>query len=246
MAGNEYFLFDIRRVAAERGSGSVYNDLYEAQDFEHIESFYRWAMQLINPRPGNTFLDVACGTGALVHLAKRAGLHAIGVDISEVAVRIASNRVERAITVGAGEYLPFASASFDYVTNMGSLEHFVEPLLGVREMMRVLKPGGRAFILVPNTFSLLTNIWIAFRTGRTVVDEQPIQRYGARADWEALIQAGGLAVKKTLKYERSWARSLSDWHYYLKRPKELLRLLVAPFVPLNLAFCFLFVCERPI
>jgi len=201
-------------------------------------------MQLVRPQSGSTLLDVACGAGALVRFAKEAGLHPVGIDISVAAARIARNRVSGAIAVGAGECLPFASASFDYVTNLGSLEHFIEPLLGVKEMTRVLKPGGKAFILVPNTFSLLTNIWIAFRTGRTVVDEQPIQRYGARADWEALIQAGGLKVKRVLKYERSWPRMFCDWFYYLKQPKELLRLLVAPFIPLNLAFCFLFVCER--
>jgi hypothetical protein len=92
---------------------------------------------------------------------------------------------------------------------------------------------------------LLTNIWTAFRTGRISVDGQPIQRYGARADWTALIQAGGLTVRKILKYERTWPRILSDWHYYFSRPKELLHLLAAPFVPLNLAFCFLYICERP-
>ena len=244
MDNDEYFLFDIRRLAPDRESGSVYDELFEAQEFEHIESFYLWVMRLVNPRPGSTFLDVACGAGALVRLARKAGVCAAGVDISEVGARVACSRVEGAVAVGAGERLPFASASFDYVTNMGSLEHFFSPLLGVKEMARVLKPGGKAFILVPNTFSLLSNIWLAFRTGRTSVDEQPIQRYGARADWEALIRAGGLVVKKTWKYERSWPRVLSDWHYYLKRPKELLRLFAAPFVPLNLAFCFMFACEH--
>jgi hypothetical protein len=111
-------------------------------------------------------------------------------------------------------------------------------------MARVLRPGGRAFVLVPNTFSLLTNIWIAFRTGQTSVDLQPIQRYGARADWTNLLQANGLRVCHTGKYERPWPRIRADWGYYLHRPKEMLRLAAAPFVPLNLAFCFLFSCER--
>lgn len=246
MGDSEYFLFDIRRETADQGSGDAYDDLFKAQDFEHIQSFYLWVMRLIHPQSGSTFLDVACGAGALVRLAKEAGLRAVGIDISEVAVCVASERVEGAFAVGAGECLPFTGASFDYVTNMGSLEHFVDPLTGLKEMARVLKPDGRAFILVPNTFSLLTNIWMAFRTGRTAVDEQPIQRYGARADWEALIRAGGLVVRETLKYERSWPCSSSDWRYYLKRPKDLLRLLLTPFVPLNLAFCFVFICERPV
>jgi len=245
MGENEYFLFDIRRVALDYDSRDAYNALHAVQDLEQIESFYLWLMALMRLPPGSTLLDVACGAGALVRLATEAGVHAVGIDISEVTARVAGMRARGMITVGVGEYLPFADASFDYVTNIGSLEHFVDPLLGVKEMARVLKPGGRAFVLVPNTFSLLTNIWLALRTGRTSVDEQPIQRYGARVDWAALLQAGGLAVEKTLKYERVWPRVLSDWSYYLSRPKELLRLLAGPFVPLNLAFCFLYVCERP-
>lgn len=112
-------------------------------------------------------------------------------------------------------------------------------------MARVLKPGGRAYILVPNTFSLLTNVWEAFRHGRTAVDDQPIQRYGARADWSTLLEDNGLRVLRTLKYERPWPYHRPDWNYYLRKPKELARLVAGPLVPLNLAFCFLFVCERP-
>ena len=130
------------------------------------------------------------------------------------------------------------------MTNIGSLEHFDNPAKGVREMVRVLKPGGKVFILVPNTFSLLTNVWHAMRTGETSVDDQPLQRYGARTDWEYLLESNGLKVTRTIKYERPWPYRVSDWGYYLRRPKELMHLLAAPLVPLNLAFCFLFVCHK--
>lgn len=244
MDDGEYFLFDIQRMAVGRDSRDAYNSLYEAQDLEQIRSFYLWLMDLMRLPAGSTLLDVSCGAGALVRLATEAGIHAVGIDVSEVIAHVAHSCTKGMIAVAAGEHLPLADASFDYVTSIGSLEHFVEPLVGAKEMARVLRPGGKAFILVPNTFSLLTNIWIAFRTGRTCVDDQPIQRYGARADWEALMWLGGLVVQKTLKYERSWPRLAADWGYYLSQPKEFLRLLVSPFVPLNLAFCFLYVCER--
>jgi ubiquinone/menaquinone biosynthesis C-methylase UbiE len=130
------------------------------------------------------------------------------------------------------------------VTNIGSLEHFQDPAQGVQEMARVLNPNGRAYIMVPNTFSLLTNIWIAFRKGITSVDQQPLQRYGARMDWTNLIENNGLHVLKTLKYERAWPQKLSDWGYYFRYPKQMARLLAAPFIPLNLAFGFIFICEK--
>lgn len=248
MSSNEGpFWLEIRRIAPDYDSGRAYDELYTDTSLAQIESFYLWLMERLSLPMSGTLLDVSCGSGEVVRLAAKRGLRAVGVDISEVAARAAQRNVQPSglIAVSAGEHLPFPEAGFDFVTNIGSLEHFMDPALGVREMARVLRPGGRAFVLVPNTFSLLTNVWIAFRTGRTSADEQPIQRYGARADWMRLLETNGLAVRRTTKYERPWPRVAADWGYYLRRPKEMLRLLAAPWVPLNLAFCFLFMCERP-
>jgi ubiquinone/menaquinone biosynthesis C-methylase UbiE len=182
----------------------------------------------------------------VVKLAGEQGLEAVGVDISEVAAHSARNNVNSLgeIGVSTGENLPFSDDSFDFVTNIGSLEHFFDPPQGVREMARVLRPSGKAFVLLPNTFSLLTNILVAWRTGETSIDEQPIQRYGAREDWKRLLEQNGLRVTKTIKYERPWPQTMEDWKYYLRRPKEMFRLLANPIVPLNLTFCFIFTCEK--
>ena len=240
------FLFEIRLADEEHDSRQAYNVLYDTTTLSQIESFYRWLMRKLRLPPHGRLLDVSCGAGEVVRLAGQQGLQAVGVDISEAAARSAHSHVagQGAIAVSSGENLPFSDATFDYVTNIGSLEHFIDPAQGVREMARVLVPGGRAFVLVPNTFSLLTNVWEAFRHGRTAVDNQPIQRYGARADWERLLQTNGLNVRGCIKYERPFPYHFPDWGFYLRRPKELARLVTAPFVPLNLAFCFLFVCER--
>ena len=240
------FFLEIRRVAAEDNSGQAYNDLYEEESLSQIGSFYLWLMDRLHLPSSGALLDVSCGAGEVVRLAVQRGLTATGVDISEVVARTARRNVppRGSIGVSAGEHLPFADGSFDFVTNIGSLEHYIDPALGVREMARVLRPGGKVFVLVPNTFSLLTNVWIAFRTGHTSADLQPIQRYGARADWTSLLQTNGLRVCHTAKYERPWPRVAADWGYYLRQPKELLRLIATPFIPLNLAFCFLFTCER--
>jgi|WetSurMetagenome_2_1015567.scaffolds.fasta_scaffold10238_4 SAM-dependent methyltransferase len=239
------YLLEIRRVPIESDSGEAYDTLYQVESLSQIESFYLWLMDSLRLPPTGRLLDVSCGAGEVVRLVARRGLHATGVDISHVVARVAHRNTapDGRIAVSNGESLPFLDASFDFVTNIGSLEHFVDPAQGVREMARVLRPGGQAFILVPNTFSLLANVWTAFRTGRTSADTQPIQRYGARTDWIRLLEMNGLEVRRTLKYERPFPRSWKDVWYFLQRPKELLRLLATPFVPLNLAWCFLFVCE---
>ncbi len=90
--------------------------------------------------------------------AGRQGAHAYGVDISEPTVRQAraafdagpgARRVLRG-TVGDVRDLPFRDASFDAIYSMGTIEHFDETEHAVAEMARVLKPGGRAIVGVPN------------------------------------------------------------------------------------------------
>ncbi len=240
------FLFEIRRIRNNENSTDAYDALYSNTSLSQIESFYLWLMDQLRLPPHGRLLDVSCGAGELMRLAAQRGLCATGIDISEVVARAAKRTVTGSAQVcaAAGESLPFADASFDFVTNIGSLEHFIDPALGVREMSRVLRHNGQAFVLVPNTFSLLSNIWIAFRHGHTSVDEQPIQRYGARADWAALLEQNGLCVQRTLKYERPLPRTRADWQLYLRKPKQMLRAFAAPLVPLNLAFCFLYVCLR--
>jgi SAM-dependent methyltransferase len=49
---------------------------------------------------------------------------------------------------GTGESLPYPDASFDKVVSVSSLEHFADPVQGIREMARVLKPGGRMAVSV--------------------------------------------------------------------------------------------------
>ena len=98
--------------------------------------------------------DEAKNTRILAWAAQR-GARAYGVDISEPTVVLA----RAAFSNGAGPLraaaadvraLPFCDASFDAIYSMGTIEHFDETEQAVREMARVLKPGGRAIIGVPN------------------------------------------------------------------------------------------------
>lgn len=90
--------------------------------------------------------------------ASRQGARAYGVDISEPTLRQARAAFPAAragvhalqAAVGDVRDLPFRSASFDAIYSMGTIEHFDETERAVAEMARVLKPGGRAIIGVPN------------------------------------------------------------------------------------------------
>jgi demethylmenaquinone methyltransferase / 2-methoxy-6-polyprenyl-1,4-benzoquinol methylase len=98
---------------------------------------------------GGTGLDVACGSGKLTaELRRRAGPgRVIGLDFSAGMLRVAGADHTGPWVRGDGLSLPFADATFDAVTVAFGLRNFVRPVLGLEEMCRVLRPGGRAVVL---------------------------------------------------------------------------------------------------
>jgi ubiquinone/menaquinone biosynthesis C-methylase UbiE len=220
---------------------NAYDKLYQERPIRHTDSFYLWILKLVNPKAGQTLLDIACGQGRLVELAAAQGLLAYGSDISYQAVQAGQNH-ERHMCVCDGQALPFPDSSFDYITNIGSLEHYVDPYAGAREMRRILKPGGLACILLPNTFGIFNTVLYAFHTGRLADDGQPIQRYGTRYAWQELLENEGFSILQTHKYECEWPVVPGDWRKYLSHPKALVRLILTPMLPLNLANSFVYLC----
>lgn len=98
-------------------------------------------------------LDVGCGTGANLLMLSRYG-EAEGVDISEDALAFCRERGLDHVRQGAGEELPYDENTFDLVTAFDVVEHMDDDLAGLREMYRVLRPGGHALVFVP-TFMFL-------------------------------------------------------------------------------------------
>ena len=98
-------------------------------------------------------LDVGCGTGANLLMLSKYG-EAEGVDISEDALAFCRERGLDKVRLGAGEKLPYDDGTFDLVTAFDVVEHMDDDLAGLREMRRVLRPGGRVLLFVP-TFMFL-------------------------------------------------------------------------------------------
>lgn len=90
-----------------------------------------------------------CGVGLYVQALRQATPHVVGLDIEpERAVR--SRGHSPLINVAAGEQLPYPADTFDVVLSHEVIEHVDDDRLSVAEMVRVLKPGGRAIIFCPN------------------------------------------------------------------------------------------------
>jgi SAM-dependent methyltransferase len=129
------------------------------------------------------------------------------------------------------------------VTNIGSVEHYFQPEAAIREMSWVLKPGGKACILLPNGFSLFGNVKYVWQVGDVFDDGQPLQRYNTRLGWHNLLAENGLEPFKTVKYEREWPCTPADYLWYLRRPMKILKLLITPFIPVNLANSIVYLCR---
>ena len=233
------------RMDSTRATREAYDACYAARGIAHRDSFYLWLIGLLNPQPGKRLLDISCGEGQLVVLAQRRGLRAYGLDFSEVAVRKGAARATpSSFIVGDGERLPLAANSFDYVTHIGSLEHYLNPLAGAAEIARVLKTGGRACVLLPNAFGLLgiRHVW---SHGEVYDDGQPLQRYATRRTWQRLLESGGLRVERVVGYcGVAFPRTSADARWLLARPMKIARLLALAMVPLHLANHFVFLCSK--
>lgn len=224
----------------------VYNDMFKEQSrLRDSEAYYNWVLDRLAPVAGSRLLDVACGEGVLVWAARKHGLNGIGIDISSQATLLARHRLGAAlVAVANGEGLPFDTQSFDYVTNTGSLEHFIDPLTGIKEMVRVLKLDGQAAIVLPNSYYLVDIVWQVWRTGYGPNHRQPLERFGTFREWWDFLESGGLRVHKAYKYNFCFPRSIEDLHWYQQHPKKILNLCLAPFIPLNFSNHFLYICSR--
>ena len=224
----------------------VYNELFKKQgQLRDSDAYYHWVLDRLAPATGTHLLDVACGEGMLVWAARKRGVNGIGIDLSSLGTMLAHMRIGASlVSIANGEFLPFADQSFDYVTNTGSLEHFLNPLAGVKEMIRVLKPNGQALLVLPNSYYLVDIIWQVWRTGYSPSHKQPLERFASFREWWDFLENGGLRIIKAYKYNFCFPRSKADWLWYRQHPKKILNLCLAPFIPFNFSNHFLYLCSR--
>lgn len=136
------------------GSAAVQGELWgaRAQDYAaHLEQvglpLFGAVLDAAHVTSGTRLFDAGCGAGLLGVLAGFRGAHVTALDASEALVAIARERLPEAdVREGDLEALPFADASFDAVTAVNSVFYAADMAAAIRELSRVVRPGGRVVV----------------------------------------------------------------------------------------------------
>lgn len=142
----------VQRGQVNRSAAEIYEEFFIPALFE------AWPEQVIEAagvRPGMHVLDVATGTGVLARaVAERGGPEGrvVGLDVNEGMLAVAARQAPQLTwRLGRAEALPFEDASFDAVVSQFGLMFFEDRVAALREMRRVLRPGGRLAVAVWDT-----------------------------------------------------------------------------------------------
>lgn len=130
-------------------------------------------------------LDIGCGTGRNINVLKGTGL-CVGIDSHRDVVEYAHRHGLTNILMADFRHIPLVDSSMDLVTALDTLEHIVEDDQALREIHRVLKPGGHVFIFAP----AFPSLW-----GKQDDISHHVRRY-QRGELEAKVLLAGFSIKQ--------------------------------------------------
>ena len=170
---------------------------------QNLVSRRRFALEMLETRvsPGSSVLDIGCGTGHLAGELMQRGYAAWGVDLSDAMVEYARQHYDPdRFRVGDIEHIPFPDNTFDAVVCLGVMEYLEKDVTALREMWRVLKPGGHAVITTPNSICPFFHMDMAFQKVRVVA--RPLVRFFRYRLRGKPVPSDGLPVVIHRRYHR--------------------------------------------
>lgn len=139
---------------ADRGMEGMVAKWYAANTAEMMKEYVSLARRIANELPqGSKVLEVAPGPGYFsIELAKLGSYAITGLDLSRTFVKIATKKAEEAgveidFKQGSASKMPLQSNQFDFLLCRAAFKNFADPVGALKEMCRVLKPGGRGLII---------------------------------------------------------------------------------------------------
>jgi len=139
----------------------------------------RFIRQHLGPVAGKSLLDLGCGAGENSVYFAQQGAHCVAADYSpgmvEVALKLAAaNQIPIEGRVINAMAIDFPDATFDIVYVANLLHHLPDPKQAIREMHRVLKPGGKLCFWEPLKHNPVINVYRRIATKVRTEDEQPL------------------------------------------------------------------------
>jgi len=224
---------------------NFYDDIYKKggdKTMRPFKVYQDWFKLFGKVKSGGRLADVACGTGMFLKAASDAGLETWGLDISDEAVKVSKQVSPKSNVVqGVGESLPWDSNFFDYVTCLGSLEHFSDSEKGLAELVRIGKVDAKYIIILPNENYLLWRLGIV----KKGTNQREFEILKTLDGWKNFLENGGLKINKVYqdKYPATEVMVFEN-----KNPKKIIRRLIYKFIwlvmPLKSTYQFVFVLEK--
>lgn len=149
------------------------------------------------PLAHRDFLDAGCGTGLFSEAAVERGANVTSMDVGEALLVRVAEKCDSRCVVGDVQHLPFPDESFDVVLSTEVIEHVRAPAVAVRELGRVLRPGGTLVVTTPNR-AWHWSIVVANRLGL-----RPYEGLENWAGWKELqlwLSDAGIVVDETLGF----------------------------------------------
>jgi SAM-dependent methyltransferase len=161
---------------------------------------------------GARLLEVGCGMGTDLLQFARNGARCVGIDLTPRSVEIMRHRfnlygAEGDFMISDGERLPFRTESFDVVYSNGVLHHTPDTAGAIREVHRVLRPGGVAKVMLYHRNSL--NYWLEIVLRRGVLGLEFLRGRSAEEIMSRVIEFSDHDARPLVKvYSRKQAREL--------------------------------------
>jgi len=115
-----------------------------------------------NSSAGGKVLDVGCGSGEIARVIKEKGYLVSGVDFSPTAIELARKQDIDSHLADLDSGIPFDDDTFDTVWAGDVIEHVFDPIFVLREINRVLIPGGQLLCTVPYNLNMATRLRVLF------------------------------------------------------------------------------------
>jgi 2-polyprenyl-3-methyl-5-hydroxy-6-metoxy-1,4-benzoquinol methylase len=120
-----------------------------------VRRYELWLDAIERQTPPGRLLDIGCGTGLFLAVARRRGWQPFGIDASQEATEHARKELGLEVWIGEFEDFPPEAQTFHAVTGWDIIEHAREPVKLLRAMRRCLAPGGVVALSTPNQRSIL-------------------------------------------------------------------------------------------